>query len=92
MGARPCGDELLFYVKDTGCGMSEEHLTHVFDRFWQAKRNDGRGAGLGLPIVRGIVEAHGGRVWVDSQAHAGTTVYFTIPVAPGLPAHPQTPQ
>jgi signal transduction histidine kinase len=52
----------------------------VFDRFWQARRGDRRGAGLGLSIVRGIVEAHGGRIWVESRVGEGTTFAFTMPL------------
>jgi signal transduction histidine kinase len=53
----------------------------VFDRFWQATRTGRQGAGLGLPITKGIVEAHGGRVWAESIRGLGTTFSFTIPKA-----------
>jgi signal transduction histidine kinase len=67
-------------VKDTGAGISAEDLPHVFDRFWQAAAGAGRkGAGLGLSISKGIVEAHGGRIWVESAAGEGSTFYFSIP-------------
>ena len=72
---------MLFWVKDTGSGIAAEHLPHVFDRFWQAKTAERRGAGLGLPIVKGIVEAHGGRIWVESTLGHGSTFFFTIPTA-----------
>jgi signal transduction histidine kinase len=68
-----------FRVADTGVGMSEEQRLHAFDPFWQARKADRRGAGLGLRIVRGIVEAHGGRVWVESEPGRGTALYFTLP-------------
>jgi signal transduction histidine kinase len=72
--------EVLFCVKDTGAGISAEHLPRVFDRFWQAAAGAGRlGAGLGLPITRGIVEAHGGRIWVESTEGQGSSFYFSIP-------------
>src|SRR6185437_9794957 len=64
---RPGPSEVLFSVADTGSGIESNHLPHVFDRFWQAPAAKRRGAGLGLPIVKGIVEAHGGRVWVQSS-------------------------
>ncbi|MBD0321065.1 MAG: GAF domain-containing sensor histidine kinase, partial [Gemmatimonadetes bacterium] len=68
-------------VADTGAGIPEEHLPRLFDRFWQARRSDRRGLGLGLPIVKGIVEAHGGRVEVASRPGEGSTFSFTIPAA-----------
>jgi signal transduction histidine kinase len=74
------GAELQFSVSDNGPGIAAEQLPHVFDRFWQARHGDRRGAGLGLSIVRGIVEAHGGRVWVESQLGTGTTFHFTVPL------------
>jgi signal transduction histidine kinase len=79
VGATTQVNEVQFWVSDTGAGIPKEKLTHVFDRFWQAKQSDPRGVGLGLPIVKGIVEAHGGRIWVQSEAGQGTTFYFTVP-------------
>jgi len=79
--------ELLFVVTDTGEGISAEQLPHVFERFYQAPRDAGRtirhGAGLGLPISRGIVEAHGGNIWISSTPGVGTSVRFSLPLAPG---------
>ena len=72
-----------FAVADTGPGIAPESMPHVFDRFWQAATRERRlGAGLGLPITKGIVEAHGGRIWLESTVGRGTTFFFTIPVAP----------
>jgi signal transduction histidine kinase len=68
-----------FWVKDTGRGIDIEDQPHVFDRFWQGRREKRGGAGLGLPIVKGIVEAHGGRVWLDGALGQGSTFRFTIP-------------
>ena len=79
----PRGDEVLFSVADTGPGIAPEHLEHLFDRFWQAQRTHRSGAGLGLAIARGIVEAHGGRIRVESEPGVGTTVSFTVPRATG---------
>jgi signal transduction histidine kinase len=65
-------------VQDTGIGIPAESLPHLFDRFWRG-REDRRGSGLGLTISKGIVEAHGGRIWVESQVGQGTTVTFELP-------------
>jgi signal transduction histidine kinase len=73
--------EVLFSVADTGRGIATAHLPYVFDRFWQGSRDKRRGAGLGLAIVKGIVEAHGGRIWVQSTPGHGSTFFFTIPTA-----------
>jgi PAS domain S-box-containing protein len=82
VGAAPGVGHILFWVEDTGTGIALEHLPHVFDRLWQASKTGQHGAGLGLPIVKGIVEAHGGRVWVESNLGEGSTFSFTIPTAP----------
>jgi signal transduction histidine kinase len=68
-------------VEDTGPGISADHLPHVFDRFWQARSTRRAGAGLGLAIARGVVEAHGGRIWASSEPGQGTTFEFTLPAA-----------
>jgi PAS domain S-box-containing protein len=67
-------------VADTGIGIVAEEIPKVFDRFWQSHRTAGRGTGLGLAIARGIVEAHGGTIWLESEPGKGTTVSFTIPI------------
>ena len=72
-----------FVVHDSGPGVSAHDLPHIFDRFWQARRvRRGGGVGLGLAITKGIVEAHGGRIWAESVAGIGSTFYFTLPLAP----------
>jgi signal transduction histidine kinase len=68
-------------VTDTGPGIAPEDLPHLFTAFWQRDRRDRRGAGLGLWIARAIVEAHGGRLGVDSQPGRGSTFHFTLPFA-----------
>src|SRR5262249_58883323 len=78
VGAASKDDEVVFWVTDSGHGIAPENLPRVFDRFWQATRTGRQGAGLGLPITKGIVEAHGGRIWVESRAGSGTTFFFTI--------------
>lgn len=76
----PGGGAVRIAVQDTGAGMDESQLAHVFDRFWQSAVGDRRGAGLGLSIVRGIVDAHQGRVHVDSEPGSGTTVSVELPL------------
>ena len=81
VGAAPRDKEVLFWVADTGCGIAPGSLPHVFDRFWQATKGDRRGAGLGLPIAKGIVEAHGGHLWVESTPGRGSVFFFSLPSA-----------
>jgi PAS domain S-box-containing protein len=81
VGGSSRGREVLFWVRDTGSGIAAEDLPFVFERHWQARLVGGRGAGLGLLIVKGIVEGHGGRIWVESTAGVGSTFFFTIPTA-----------
>lgn len=73
--------DIVISVSDSGQGMSAEQLSHAFDRFWQSSRTDRQGAGLGLAITKGIVEAHGGRIWAESAPGSGSTFYFTLPIA-----------
>ena len=73
--------EVVFSVTDTGRGIKSDHLPHIFDRYWQAPENRNQGIGLGLSIVKGIVEAHGGQIWVQSAPDQGSTFFFTIPTA-----------
>jgi PAS domain S-box-containing protein len=79
VGAASIDEEVVFWVADTGRGIASENLPHVFDRFWQATRAGRQGAGLGLAITKGIVGAHGGRIWAESTAGSGSTFFFTIP-------------
>jgi signal transduction histidine kinase len=74
-------NELRVTVADTGPGIPEEQRARLFDRFWQARGADRRGLGLGLPIAKGIAEAHGGRLWVESTMGSGTTFHFAMPLA-----------
>jgi len=83
VGATSEDHEVTFRVADTGSGIAPENLPRVFDRFWQASASGRSGAGLGLPITKGIVEAHRGRIWVESVAGSGSTFFFTIPTTFG---------
>jgi signal transduction histidine kinase len=79
---------MRFSVSDTGFGMPQEQLAHVFDRYWQAKETAHLGTGLGLFIVKKIIEAHQGTIWVESTLGKGTTFCFELPlpveIKPGL--------
>jgi signal transduction histidine kinase len=78
--AQPAGEEVAFTISDTGPGIPPENISDIFSPYWQAKRTERMGAGLGLPIAKGIVEAHGGRIWVESSPGDGTRFHFTLPV------------
>lgn len=81
LGVKRAGDSLRVEVRDTGIGIAADQIPHLFDRFWQARgRHDG--AGLGLYIARGIVVAHGSELGVESALGAGSSFWFTLPLAP----------
>ncbi|MGQ9675120.1 MAG: PAS domain S-box protein [Chloroflexota bacterium] len=76
-------DEAIVSVTDYGVGIPAEDIPHLFERFYRAKTGrEAAGLGLGLYITRLIVEAHGGRIWVESQVGKGSTFYFTLPLGP----------
>jgi signal transduction histidine kinase len=85
VGVEVAGSEVRFSVSDTGAGIAGDQLDSVFERFWQVTQGDRRGLGLGLFISRCIVEAHGGRLWVESTVGEGSTFFFTLP-GPASPA------
>jgi signal transduction histidine kinase len=87
------GEELMLIVADTGMGISEKNLAHVFDRFWQADGSSKRkyqGVGIGLALVKELVEIHGGKVAVQSQEGKGTTFTVMLPYQKAEPS--QTPK
>ena len=77
--AEPLTDSVRISVIDTGPGIAPEQVSHLFSRYWQGRQNDRRGIGLGLTISKGIVEAHGGRIWVESAPGEGSRFHFTVP-------------
>ncbi len=84
IGAQPHGKDVLVYVRDEGIGIPEEDQKAIFDPFYRVDsslRRRAQGAGLGLFLVKAIVEAMGGRIWVESQPGQGSTFYFTLPKA-----------
>lgn len=72
---------VVYEVRDTGAGIAAEHLPHLFDRFWQATQTSRAGAGLGLYIVKGIVDAHRGSIDVQSDLGVGTRILVELPIA-----------
>jgi signal transduction histidine kinase len=85
VGAKTRDNEVVFEVADTGEGIASEHLPHVFERFYRAEKSrsrEGGGSGVGLTISRALVEAMGGRVWVESPGPGkGATFAFTLPIS-----------
>jgi PAS domain S-box-containing protein len=81
ISAKRSGNAIEFSITDTGPGISQDQLPHVFDRYWQADRSSRKGAGLGLSIVLELVKVHGGKIWVESQIGQGSTFFFTLPAA-----------
>jgi signal transduction histidine kinase len=78
--ARPHNGHVLSEVSDQGVGIPKDKLEAIFDEFFQVDRKKFGGTGLGLSIVRGIIQEHGGKIWVDSQLGEGSTFFFTLPV------------
>jgi len=84
--ARACGDHVVVGVDDRGPGVPSADAERVFDKFYRARPVEGGGVGLGLTICRGIIAAHGGRIWVEPRAGGGASFRFTLPLEkPALP-------
>jgi signal transduction histidine kinase len=77
--ATPGDKQVVFQVVDDGPGIAADNISHLFDNFWQARKSDRRGVGLGLAIAKELVEAHGGTIWVESSADRGSTFSFSLP-------------
>jgi signal transduction histidine kinase len=71
--------EVRFEIRDTGPGISEDELPHIFEQFWKAKGSEKMGRGLGLYIAKMLVDYHGGRIWAETTRHSGSSFFFTIP-------------
>jgi two-component system phosphate regulon sensor histidine kinase PhoR len=81
VGAKNSNDAVIFYVKDTGIGIPENARKRIFERFFKIDRSRSEtGTGLGLSISKHLVEAHGGRIWAESEQDQGSTFFFTLPV------------
>ncbi len=76
-------DEVVVEVGDRGPGIAPENAERVFDKFYRVREGEGGGVGLGLTICRGIVSAHGGRIWVEPRPGGGAVFRFTLPLEPG---------
>jgi two-component system sensor histidine kinase KdpD len=80
--ARLEGKEVVVSVLDRGIGIPEEDLERVFDKFYRVERPEHvTGTGLGLAICKGIIEAHGGRIWAESRSGGGTSISIALPIA-----------
>ncbi len=82
VSAKKRQNHVIIEVADTGSGIAPEDIPRIFERFYKADRSrSGKGTGLGLAIAKHIVEAHGGKIWVESEESKGSTFYFTLPLA-----------
>lgn len=87
VGAQVLPDAIQITVRDTGRGIPMDSIFHVFDRFWYAQRGASqRSTGLGLAIARGIIEAHDGRIWVESTLGEGSASHVPLPSVPVEPS------
>ncbi len=83
LSVRKNKDALLFMIADHGSGISNQDLPHIFDRMFSSvhkTRHGISGAGLGLSICKGLIEAHGGKIWIESEEGVGTKCFFTLPL------------
>ena len=83
VSARRAGPEILICITDQGIGIPEEDLPRVFEPMFRSRQRQlpgAGGAGLGLSICKGLLEAHGGRIWIESEEGKGTKCFFTLPI------------
>jgi signal transduction histidine kinase len=81
ISAEKADKEVVFSVRDTGPGIAAEELSRIFERYYRGEGALYKGTGLGLAIAKGLVDAHGGRIWAESVPGTGATFFFTIPAA-----------
>jgi PAS domain S-box-containing protein len=86
------GDQALIGVRDSGPGIPSDLIPHLFQRYVQDRKTARRGRGLGLYLCRGIIQAHGGTIWVETAVGQGSTFFFTIPLASARPVASLTSQ
>jgi PAS domain S-box-containing protein len=94
LSVRETEGNLLFTITDHGCGISDEDTPHVFDRMFSSRNKHKTGipgAGLGLPICKGLIEAHDGKIWFESKENVETSFYFTLPLKAKKEASPKPP-
>lgn len=91
ISARKENGGVRFEVSDTGVGIATDNVPRVFERFWKSDARSARGAGLGLYVAKGIVEAHGGKIWVDTTPGMGSSFQFDLPDRSGEGQHLQPP-
>ena len=77
-------DVITIAVADRGPGIKEEHKRKIFEKFYREEPNNASGVGLGLAICNGIVEAHGGKIWVENRPGGGAIFKFTVPISNNL--------
>ncbi len=78
VGARADDSHVVFSVRDTGPGLAREELASLFGPLWRSNQTSYKGAGLGFAIARGLIQAHNGQIWADSEVGTGTTVFFAL--------------
>jgi signal transduction histidine kinase len=81
VGAERAEDDVVFFVEDTGPGIRAEEIADIFERSRRNRASAYKGAGLGLTVAKGVVDAHQGRIWVDSEPGSSTRFSFTVPIA-----------
>ncbi len=85
ISAQPKGEKIVIGVADSGAGIDEDERAHIFDKFFRGRRHrfETKGTGMGLAIAKGIVEAHGEKIWVESESGQGSAFYFSLPAIRG---------